>query len=112
MHNTISRRALLIRGLMAGSLMPAIGLVGNFAGATALPAVDPNDPTAKGLGFVTDGRQVSVAANPTFKTAQKCSNCVQFQGKAGDASGGCNIFAGHRVPAGGWCRLWAQKPGP
>jgi hypothetical protein len=111
MQTTMSRRTLVKRGLIAAALVPAIGLIGNVATATALPPVDPDDPTAKGLGFVTDGRQVSISANPTFKATQKCSNCVQFQGKARDATGGCNIFAGHSVPAGGWCRLWAQRPG-
>ena len=111
MQNTISRRAIVKGGLIAGAIVPAIGLIGTIASATALPAMDPNDPTAKGLGFVTDGSKVSVAANPTYKATQKCSNCIQFQGKAGDATGGCNIFAGHSVPAGGWCRVWAQRPG-
>ena len=34
-----------------------------------------------------------------------------YQGKASDATAGCNIFAGHSVPAAGWCKVWAQKPG-
>jgi hypothetical protein len=36
--------------------------------------------------------------------------CAQFQGKAGDARGGCNIFVGHSVPNGGWCKVFAAKP--
>jgi len=111
MQNKFSRRAIVKGGLIAGALVPAFGLIGNTAGAAALPALDPNDPTAKALGFVTDATKVSAAANPTYKPTQKCSTCAQFQGKAGDATGGCNIFAGHSVPAGGWCKVWAQKPG-
>jgi hypothetical protein len=107
----ISRRAIVKGGLIAGALVPAFGLMGNMASAAGLPALDPNDPTAKALGFVTDATKVDASANPTYKSTQKCSTCAQFQGKAGDATAGCNIFAGHSVPAGGWCKVWAQKPG-
>ena len=27
-----------------------------------------------------------------------------------DSFTGCNIFVGHTVPAGGWCKVWAAKP--
>jgi hypothetical protein len=111
MQNKISRRAIIKRGLIAGALVPAFGVMGNTAGAAALPPVDPNDPNAKALGYVTDATKVTASDNPTYKPNQKCGNCAQFQGKAGDASAGCNIFVGHSVPQGGWCRVWAQKPG-
>ncbi len=112
MQNKISRRALVKGGLMAGALLPALGWVGGTAAAAGaeLPPLDPNDPTAKALGFVTDTTKVDAAANPTHKPTQKCSTCAQFQGKAGDARGGCNVFTGHSVAAGGWCKVWAQKP--
>jgi High potential iron-sulfur protein len=110
MHHRISRRALVKSGLLAGALVPAIGLIGTDADAAMTP-LDPNDPTAKALGFVTDATKVDAKADPTYKPNQKCSTCAQYQGKPGDASGGCNIFAGHTVPSGGWCKVWAQKPG-
>jgi hypothetical protein len=110
MHNKFTRRSIVKGGLIAGALVPAFGLVGNAVGAAALPALDPNDPTAKALGFVTDATKVVASANPTFKPTQKCSTCAQYQGKATDATAGCNIFAGHSVPAAGWCKVWAQKP--
>jgi hypothetical protein len=113
MQNKISRRALVKSGLLAGALVPALGLIGNTAAAAGadLPALDPADPTAKALGYVSDTTKVDAAANPTHKADQKCSTCAQFQGKAGDARGGCNIFAGKSVAAGGWCKVWAKKPG-
>jgi hypothetical protein len=110
MHKKLTRRAIVKGGLIAGALAPAFGLMGNTAGAAALPALDPKDATAAALGFVTDATKVSASANPTYKPNQKCSTCAQFQGKATDATAGCNIFAGHSVPAGGWCKVWAQKP--
>jgi hypothetical protein len=110
MQRKISRRAIVKGGLVAGALIPAMGLIANSAGAAGLPALDPKDPTAQALGFVTDASKVDAAANPTFKPTQKCSTCAQYQGKATDATAGCNIFAGKSVPAGGWCKVWAAKP--
>ncbi|HEY1314669.1 MAG TPA: high-potential iron-sulfur protein [Steroidobacteraceae bacterium] len=110
MQNKISRRALVKSGLLAGALTPVSSLLAYRAYAAPLPPLDPNDPTAKALGFVTDSSKVDVSTNPTHTAAQKCGTCAQFQGKTGDASGGCNIFTGHSVPQGGWCKVWAQKP--
>jgi len=110
MQHKISRRALVKGGLAAGALVPAFGFLANSVNAAGLPPLDPSDPTAKSLGFVTDTTKVVDSANPTHKATQRCGTCAQFQGKAGDASGGCNIFAGHSVPATGWCKVWAQKP--
>lgn len=106
----ISRRAIVKGGLIAGALVPAFGLIGNRADAAALPPLDPSDPTAKALGFVIDATKVDASANSTYKPNQKCGTCAQFQGKAGDTTAGCTIFGGHSVPAGGWCKVWAQKP--
>ena len=111
MQRKISRRAIVKGGLIAGALIPAMGLMADSAAAAGLPALDPKDPTAQALGFMTDATKVDAAANPTYKSTQKCSTCAQFQGKAGDATAGCNIFAGKSVPAAGWCKVWAQKPG-
>jgi hypothetical protein len=111
MQNKYSRRSIVKGGLVAGALVPAFGLFASSAGAAGLPPLDASDPTAKALGFVTDSTKVDAAANPTHKPTQKCGTCAQYQGKASDATAGCNIFAGHSVPAGGWCKVWAQKPG-
>lgn len=110
MQHMISRRAIVKGGLIAGTLVPAFGLMGNTAEAAALPALDPSDPTAKALGFVTDSTKVAASVNPTYKPNQKCSTCAQYQGKASDATAPCTIFPGHSVPSGGWCKVWAQKP--
>jgi hypothetical protein len=110
MQKTISRRAVIQGALIAGAL-PSIGLIGNLSIAASLPPLDPNDPTAKALGFVIDTSKVDAATNPTHKATQRCGVCAQFQGSAGDLSGGCNIFTGKSVPQNGWCKVWAQKPG-
>jgi hypothetical protein len=111
MNRLVSRRVIIARSLAAGAAIPLFGLAALDAQAAALTPLDPADPTAKALNFVTDASEVDAKANPTYKPTQKCANCAQFQGKPGDASAGCTIFAGHSVPAKGWCKVWAQKPG-
>jgi hypothetical protein len=98
MNGTITRRALVRSGLIAGALVPAAGLLVNLT-ATASAALDPNDPTAKALGYVPK----------SAKPDANCGNCQQFQGKAGDATGPCTIFAGKNVASTGWCMSWAKK---
>ena len=106
----ISRRDLM-KSALASTLVPALGLIGKSSQAADLTPLDPNDPTAKALGFVTDAAKVDAAANPTFKAGQRCSACAQYQGTSTDATAGCTIFAGHSVPAGGWCRAFVQRSG-
>jgi hypothetical protein len=109
MHPKISRRAILKNALIAGAVLPAVGLVNREAQAAALPPLDPNDPTAKALGFVNNGSQVDSKKYPTFKPAQKCGTCAQYQGKPADPTAACTIFAGKSVPQTGWCQVWAQR---
>jgi hypothetical protein len=109
MQRKISRRSLVKSGLIAGTLLPTLSLMSSQVSAAALPPLDPNDPTAKALGFVTDASKVDIKTYSTFKPGEKCATCAQFQGKAGDATAACTIFAGKSVPQGGWCQVWAQK---
>jgi hypothetical protein len=109
MQTKYSRRAIVKSGLIASALIPGAGLFTEQASAAPLPMLDPADPTAKALGFVTDATKVDAKANATYKAGQKCGTCAQFQGKPSDASAGCNIFAGKAVPSSGWCKVWAQK---
>ncbi len=97
----LSRRAILKSGLIAGSLLPLVGLMGGTVAAADAPDLDVGDPTAKALGYVTK----------SAKPGQECSGCMQFVGKPGDAKGGCNIFPGKRVAGGGWCLSYVKKAG-
>jgi len=109
MQKPISRRTVVNYALVAGAFLPGLYL-GRNAAAAALAPLDPSDPTAKSLAYVSDSSKVDASANPTHKPDQTCSNCAQFQGKPGDAQGGCNIFVGKSVAGGGWCKVWAKKP--
>jgi hypothetical protein len=112
MRHEISRRDWMKRALLASALIPALGLIGRSARAQGgLTPLDPKDPQAKSLGFVTDASKVDPKAFPTFKKGQHCGNCAQYQGKPTDPMAGCNIFAGHSVPAAGWCKVWVQRSG-
>jgi High potential iron-sulfur protein len=99
MQKMFSRRALVDSALKALPFLVALDLGIQTASAATLPALDPNDPTAKALGYV----------NNSAKPDQTCANCAQYVGQAADTSGGCNIFAGKSVAAGGWCSVWAKK---
>jgi hypothetical protein len=96
MNAKMSRRAWMTASV-AGVLVPLV-LAETSASAQSAP-VDPNDPTAKALGYAT--------TSP--KPDQTCSGCALFQGKAGDAQGGCAVFQGKTVPAGAWCKSWTKK---
>lgn len=91
------------------------------AGATLLqvaaaqekpPILDPDDPAAKALLYVHDTNEVD-KSNPLaarHTPEQKCSNCLQIQGKDGEEWRPCAIFPGKLVAADGWCSVWAKKP--
>ncbi len=108
----IRRRAVLKSALLGLAAVPGIAMFEQaLAGAPpALTPLDANDPQAKALGYSADSTKVDAKTNPTHKPEQKCATCVQYVGKAGDASGGCNLFPGRAVAATGWCRVWALKP--
>lgn len=110
MSRDISRRSFVNGVLILGGAATAYELLSGLAKAAGLTPLDPNDPTAKSLGFVPDATKVNPSANPTFKAGQHCSLCAQFQGKETDKMAACNIFSGHTVPAGGWCQVWTQRP--
>jgi hypothetical protein len=110
MQHEISRRDLMKSALIGSALIPVLSVVGPQVWAADLTPLDPNDSTAKALAFVNDASKVDAAAHPTFKPTQRCSNCLQYQGKPTDATGGCTIFPNRSVPAAGWCQVWAQRP--
>ena len=96
-------------------VMQVIGVGATLAAAQrtaqAAPKVDEADPQAQALGYRADTTKVDAKKYPRHVDAQKCSTCQLFQGKTGDAAGGCPIFAGKEVAANGWCNSWVKKAG-
>ncbi len=106
----LPRRALL-KGAIAGlAAIPVVAVVGEARAAAPGKPLDVDDPQAKALGYALDTTKVDPKANPMHKPEQKCSNCVQWQGKPTDAVAPCAIFAGRTVVGPGWCKVWAKKP--
>ncbi|MEN9704408.1 MAG: hypothetical protein RLZZ393_287 [Pseudomonadota bacterium] len=110
MSNSVQRRTLIKAVVFGGAALPLASRLVQDAQA-AQPLVDPNDAVAKSLAYQPDTAKVQAAAFPTHKPTQKCANCIQFQGKAADKQGACNLFPGKDVLGAGWCKVWAQKPG-
>jgi len=105
----IPRRDVLKGALIGVAAVPVTAILGR-AEAAAGP-VDPNEPQAKSLGYVTDATKVDAKANPNFKPGQICANCLQVpKGKETGAQVPCNIFAGRLVEAKGWCKVYVKRP--
>lgn len=100
MNQFFTRRSLAKAAIAAAALVPLARVVVGTSAFAQAPALDPSDPTAKALGYVTK----------SAKPDSKCGNCAQFQGKPADATGACTIFPGKNVSSSGWCMTWSKKP--
>ncbi len=109
MPRGISRRHLMIRVLATSALLPGLDGLVRGAQAEGLTPLDTKDSAASALGFVTDAS--TAGSNPIFKKGEHCASCVHYLGQPTDATAGCKIYAGHSVPANGWCTVWSQRPG-
>jgi anaerobic selenocysteine-containing dehydrogenase len=91
--------------------LAGVASVGSRAWAAALALVADTDPQAAALGYRTKAADVDKAKFTKYAAGQQCSNCALFQGKAGDATGACPLYAGKLVAAGAWCSAYNKKPG-
>ena len=107
MQEILTRRLLLeCVGLVAASLAatPIRAL------ATAdLPHVATTDPVAAALGYAEDATKIDPSKAPSYQPGQKCANCMQNSGAAGQAWGPCSLFPGKLVNENGWCRGYVKK---
>jgi hypothetical protein len=99
-----NRRSFLLQVAACGSALAAVQAQAQAA------KVDEKDPQAVALGYVADTAKADTKKFPKHASDQKCATCALYQGKAGDATGGCPLFAGKLVAAGGWCSAWSKKP--
>ncbi len=85
--------------------------------APALPprptkSLDPKDPMAMALGFVTDRSKADSKKFPQLNTPDgktaNCKNCMLFHNSQAGL-GQCTIFAAGLVPENGWCMSWVKK---
>jgi hypothetical protein len=103
------RRRTTLMLAAAGLSALALGTAPRRIVAASPALLDPNDPSAKALGYVSDATSLDPEKNPPFKPGSHCANCVQYTGAQGSASGPCSLFPGKLVAANGWCRVWAAK---
>ena len=91
------------------SLIPVVSLGASALARADAAAVDPKDPTAVQLGYVTDASKVDKAKYPKYAAGQNCAGCALYQGKAGDKSGPCPLYAGKAVLSNAWCSAWVKR---
>jgi hypothetical protein len=97
---SLSRRHLL-QTLTLG--VPLLS-VATAARALDAPLLNPEDKDAKAVKYVEDATKAQRATPDST-----CANCAVYQGKAGAATGPCQIFPGKLVKAAGWCSSWAPQ---
>jgi hypothetical protein len=97
MDRVITRRAMVKGGLITAALVPVAGFFVSGAAYADLPALDPNDPAARGRDYVTK----------SAKSDAYCGNCSLYK-KTGDSMGSCALFAGKSVAFAGWCSGWVK----
>ena len=100
-----NRRCLLKLGVFG---LVAAPVLGRLVLAQDAQQVDENDATAQQMGYKHDASQ---ATDPKREAEQFCENCQLFQGKQGEAWGGCPLFKDQVVNAKGWCTAWVPKTG-
>lgn len=100
-----NRRVFILQTVVGTSALAS----GVAMAAAPLPMVAETDANAKGLGYAADATKVDVKVQKKFVAGSNCTNCALYQGKAGEASGGCPLFAGKQVSSKAWCSAWAKK---
>jgi hypothetical protein len=76
------------------------GILSRQALAQDLPPLDPENPQAKALNYVTQASDAS--DHPVYADGEKCSNCMFYNAD----TQGCQLFPQNSVAADGWCQSW------
>lgn len=106
-RNAMTRRALVkTLGVAAGM---SAALPWPRARGSEPDRLDPKDPAAVALGYVSNAAQVDVKNYPEYVQGSNCENCLQLQGSAGNAYRPCPLFPGKLVSVGGWCKSWTPE---
>lgn len=80
--------------------IPVSALVASLPSYADDTMVDETSAAAKNWEYVAES---AIADN-------MCSNCALYQGEDDSKAGGCPLFPGAQVAAGGWCKAYAPKP--
>ena len=98
----VSRRSFMIVSVGMGS---ALWL---SRAAADSPHLAESDPAATAVGYREDAAKVDKAKYSNYAAGQTCATCSLFQGKSGDAWGGCTLFDDKLVAGRGWCASWTN----
>ena len=102
-----ARRRFLKIAVVGAAMAPvASALLPRIARAED-PHLDPNDPTAKALGYTEDAS--TAKSNPAYKPGSSCLGCQFFGGHQETPYASCALFPGKTVSVKGWCASWTQK---
>lgn len=105
------------RSALAQNMRAKKGATPAVAGPTL---IDPKDPLAVSLNYVTDKSKVSkdkqkdASAKGTPFADQRCNNCSFYANNAekdvaGKKAAGCTVLANKLVVADAWCMSWNKK---
>ncbi len=67
------------------------------------------DPAAIALAYVEDASAVDPKKHPQYVKGSNCENCLQLEGKSGQAYRPCVLFPDKLVAAKGWCSAWTAE---
>ncbi len=107
----VSRRGFIKIAVVGVASAPLVAELVSRPAYANLPALSPDDATAKALGYVEDTNKVDKAKYPNHKPDQICKNCNLAQAAQADGRHPCSIFPGKSVAANGWCATWVKKVG-
>jgi hypothetical protein len=102
----LSRRT-VVKGLALTTV--AAALAAQRSAAAEPVKLSVTDPAAVAVGYVEDAAQVDVKKYPGYVKGSTCENCLQLQGKSGDAYRPCSLFTGKVVSVKGWCSAWTAE---
>jgi hypothetical protein len=102
----LSRRT-VVKGLALTTV--AAGLAARRSAAAEPVKLSVKDPAAVAVGYVEDAAEVDVKKYPVYVKGSTCENCLQLQGKSGDAYRPCTLFTGKMVSVKGWCSGWTAE---
>ena len=99
-----SRRTFIVQLSLGGATL----LAGLKLAQAESSMLDEKDAQAIAVGYKDDEKKVDKTKFPTYEVGQQCVGCSLYQGKPGDASGACPLFADKLVSAKGWCNAWTN----
>lgn len=99
----MANRRIFIMQAVAG--LAAAGL-GRLAVADERTLLREDEPKAVEFGYVAQTARVDQGKFPEHQPDQQCSKCQIYE-DGPDGKGGCPLFPGKLVLAGGWCSAFS-----